>query len=183
VVALLGEPGIGKTALCQQVIEHAVGRGFRTVVGHCYEGGARSQPYLPLLEVLHTLVLELSEQQLLDAAGDRAASLGRLLPEIRSRLLLSAEPAASDPDIEAWQLVSGLTGFLRVVAEQKPLVVIFEDMHDATHEAANRDESGQDGFGQKGQTIWAVVVLSYSWRGGQACLGHLDAGHWFGPSS
>jgi len=36
-VLLVGEPGIGKTALCHQVARFVVGAGGRTLFGHCYE--------------------------------------------------------------------------------------------------------------------------------------------------
>ena len=34
---VVGEPGIGKTALCEQLAIYVAVRGGRTLVGHCYE--------------------------------------------------------------------------------------------------------------------------------------------------
>ena len=48
VVMVVGEPGIGKTALCEQLATY-VGDARRAArcVGHCYEEGSLSLPYLP----------------------------------------------------------------------------------------------------------------------------------------
>src|SRR5438309_92701 len=36
-VMVVGEPGIGKTALCEQLATFAAVRGGKALVGHCYE--------------------------------------------------------------------------------------------------------------------------------------------------
>src|SRR3990170_4514968 len=41
----VGEPGIGKTALVEQLATYVSLRGGRTLVGHCYEEGSLSLPY------------------------------------------------------------------------------------------------------------------------------------------
>jgi len=43
---VVGEPGIGKTAVCEQISTYVTLRGGRTLVGHCYEEGSLSLPYL-----------------------------------------------------------------------------------------------------------------------------------------
>jgi len=37
IVVIAGEPGIGKTALCSQLMAYASELGGRALVGHCYE--------------------------------------------------------------------------------------------------------------------------------------------------
>src|SRR5215475_8455183 len=51
-VTVVGEPGIGKTALCEQLVRHVVDAGGLALVGHCYEEGSLSLPYLPFIEAL-----------------------------------------------------------------------------------------------------------------------------------
>jgi KaiC/GvpD/RAD55 family RecA-like ATPase len=46
---VVGEPGIGKTSLCEQLAAYVAVRGGRTLVGHCYEEGSLSLPYLPFV--------------------------------------------------------------------------------------------------------------------------------------
>ena len=45
---VVGEPGIGKTALCEQLATYVALRGGKALVGHCYEEGSLSLPYLVL---------------------------------------------------------------------------------------------------------------------------------------
>ena len=43
-VMVVGEPGIGKTATCEQLATYVTLRGGRTLKGHCYEEGSLSLP-------------------------------------------------------------------------------------------------------------------------------------------
>jgi predicted ATPase len=47
---LVGEPGIGKTALIEQLREFVLASGGRSLVGHCYEEGSFRPPYQPFVE-------------------------------------------------------------------------------------------------------------------------------------
>jgi hypothetical protein len=49
---VVGEPGIGKTSLCEQVATYASIRGGRALIGHCYEEGSLSLPYLAFVEAM-----------------------------------------------------------------------------------------------------------------------------------
>ena len=51
---VVGEPGIGKTALTEQLATYVSLRGGKTLVGHCYEEGSLSLPYLAFVEALRT---------------------------------------------------------------------------------------------------------------------------------
>ncbi|MFN0072659.1 MAG: protein kinase domain-containing protein, partial [Chloroflexota bacterium] len=45
-VMVVGEPGIGKTSLCEQLATYVTVRGGTALIGHCYEEGSLSLPYL-----------------------------------------------------------------------------------------------------------------------------------------
>jgi len=45
-VMVVGEPGIGKTSVVEQLATYASVRGGNLLVGHCYEEGSLSLPYL-----------------------------------------------------------------------------------------------------------------------------------------
>src|SRR3974390_3476453 len=53
-VMLVGEPGIGKTALSDQLSTFVSASGGLALVGHCYEEGSFRPPYQPFVEVLGT---------------------------------------------------------------------------------------------------------------------------------
>jgi DNA-binding CsgD family transcriptional regulator len=130
IVALLGEPGIGKTALTEQLTAYARERGARTLIGHCYEGGSLSLPYLPFVEALRKHVLDTDPEVLRAELGDGASDLVRILPELRSRVPV-ADRHASDPDADRWRLLHAVTDFLRAMSDVQPLLLVLEDLHDA----------------------------------------------------
>ncbi len=51
---IAGEPGIGKTALSEQLETYVSLRGGKTLFGHCYEEGSMSLPYLAFVEAMRT---------------------------------------------------------------------------------------------------------------------------------
>ncbi len=71
---VMGEPGIGKTALCEQLSTYVTLRGGRTLVGHCYEEGSLSLPYLAFVEALRSYVLSREIKDLREELGTAALS-------------------------------------------------------------------------------------------------------------
>ena len=57
---VVGEPGIGKTSLCEQLAGYVAEKGGKTLIGHRCEEGSLSLPYLAFVEAVrsHVLVLE-----------------------------------------------------------------------------------------------------------------------------
>ncbi len=79
---VVGEPGIGKTALCEQLATYVALRGGKTLVGHCYEEGSLSLPYLAFVEALRSYVLDRDPQGLESDLGTGAADVARIISEI-----------------------------------------------------------------------------------------------------
>lgn len=129
-VAILGEPGIGKTSLCEQLAGYAASRGGRTLVGHCYEAGSLSLPYLPFVEALRSYVLERDPDILQAELGVGAAEVARIIPELRD-LAPAPDRPPGDPEQERWRLFQSVNDFLRNASQSQPLVLVLEDLHDA----------------------------------------------------
>jgi predicted ATPase len=53
-IMLVGEPGIGKTALCDRLARLVSTAGGKVLVGHCYEEGSFRPPYQPFVETFDT---------------------------------------------------------------------------------------------------------------------------------
>ena len=83
---VLGEPGIGKTALCEQLATYVTLRGGRTLVGHCYEEGSLSLPYLAFVEAMRSYVLDREAEDLRKELGSGATDVARIVSEIREKL-------------------------------------------------------------------------------------------------
>jgi tetratricopeptide (TPR) repeat protein/ribosomal protein L40E len=125
-----GEPGIGKTALCEQLSTYVTLRGGRTLVGHCYEAGSLSLPYLAFVEALRSYVLTREVKDLRKELGSGAADIARIISEIRERLKIKLRPQ-KDPEEERYRLMQAVTGFLSNAAAVQPMMVVLEDLHDA----------------------------------------------------
>jgi tetratricopeptide (TPR) repeat protein len=125
-----GEPGIGKTALCEQLSTYVTLRGGRTLVGHCYEAGSLSLPYLAFVEALRSYVLSREVKDLREELGSGAADVARIISEIRERLKIKLRPQ-KDPEEERYRLLQAVTGFLSNAATVQPMMVVLEDLHDA----------------------------------------------------
>jgi tetratricopeptide (TPR) repeat protein len=127
---VMGEPGIGKTALCEQLSTYVTLRGGRTLVGHCYEKGSLSLPYLAFVEALRSYVLSREVRDLREELGSAAADVARIVSEIRERLKIKLRPR-KDPEEERYRLMQAVTEFLANAANVQPMLVVLEDLHDA----------------------------------------------------
>ena len=127
---VVGEPGIGKTSLCEQLATYVAVRGGRALVGHSYEEGSLSLPYLPFVEAMRSYVLTREPDDLRRDLGSGAAEVARLISEIRDRLDVELRPAG-DPEDDRWRLLQAVSGFLRNASTVQPLLLVLEDLHDA----------------------------------------------------
>jgi eukaryotic-like serine/threonine-protein kinase len=127
---VVGEPGIGKTATCEQLATYVALRGGKTLVGHCYEKGSLSLPYLGFVEALRGYVISQDSQELKKELGTGAADVARIVSEIREKLKVKPK-AGGDPEEERYRLLQAVMSFLSNAAAVQPLLVVLEDLHDA----------------------------------------------------
>ncbi len=127
-VMVVGEPGIGKTTVCEQLATYASMRGGRLLVGHCYEEGSLSLPYLAFVEAMRSYVLDRDPEALRSELGSGAADVARIVSEVRDRVQVGLR-GASDPEDDRWRLLNAITTFLHNAASVQPLVIVLEDLH------------------------------------------------------
>jgi len=127
---VVGEPGIGKTALCEQLATYVALRGGRALVGHCYEEGSLSLPYLAFVEALRAYAQTRDVNQLRKELGPGAPDVARIVSEIRERLRIQPRPKG-DPEEERYRLLQAVSDFLGSIAAAKPSLIVLEDLHSA----------------------------------------------------
>ncbi len=130
VLMVVGEPGIGKTALTEQLGTYVSLRNGRVLVGHCYEEGSLSLPYLAFVEALRSYAQARDVSRLRKELGTGAVSVARIVSDVRERLKI--EPKSErDPEEERYQLLQAVSDFLGNAAVSQPLLIVLEDLHSA----------------------------------------------------
>ncbi len=125
---LVGEPGIGKTALCEQIATYTRMRGGQALTGHCYEEGSPSLPYLAFVEALRECIRGSDRLELQKNLGGSAPHVARILSDIREQIPVP-EPVVASPEEERFQLLHGVAESLRNAAAARPLLLVLEDLH------------------------------------------------------
>jgi DNA-binding SARP family transcriptional activator len=127
---LVGEPGIGKSRLAEELIAHARGRGARVLVGRCWEAGG-APAYWPWVQSLRAYVREASPDVLRAELGAGAADLAEILPELRERLPDLPEPASPVSEGARFRLFEAASSLLLSATRDRPLVLVLDDLHAA----------------------------------------------------
>ncbi len=127
---LIGEPGIGKTRLAEEVVRRASARGARALVGRCWEAGG-APAYWPWVQSLRAYLSDRRAEELRRDLGSGAAELAQLVPELREVLPDLPEPDALDPERARFRLFDATASFLRRAAAARPIVLVLDDLHAA----------------------------------------------------
>jgi eukaryotic-like serine/threonine-protein kinase len=128
-VLLAGEAGIGKSRVVDELAHHAHDRKCAVLWGRCWEAGGAPAYWLwvqPLRSYLRSAV-----SGSMPDLGAGAARLAEILPELTG-VLREIPPAPElDPETARFMLFEAASRLLRAAAEERPLVVILEDLHAA----------------------------------------------------
>jgi DNA-binding SARP family transcriptional activator len=118
-----GESGIGKSHLVRMLAYEVSQRGGLPLVGHCYEF-EKTLPHQPVVEALRPAAAAI---RALPLSSPYHAILARLFPD----LFESKEGAALSlsPDELRLQLFEALLQTFIILAQQQPILLIFEDIH------------------------------------------------------
>ena len=153
-IDIVGEPGIGKSRLVDEVETQLSGSDIRFLRAHCLPHG-RDSPYLPLTALLRDLCAVLGsddEADLEPALTGHLARVGLKQPETLSLLLqlLGLQHKAEileplTPEEKQERIFDGLHRLVSLAAEVQPVVMLVEDLHwiDATSQAWLAEEADQ----------------------------------------
>lgn len=129
-VFLVGEPGIGKSRLAEELMRKARAEGAMTLVGRCWEvGGAPA--YWPWVQSLRSYIRSTPPARLREELGPSAAELAQLLPELRELFDDLPEPALLDAESARFRLFEAVTNLIRNAATTQALVLVLDDLHAA----------------------------------------------------
>lgn len=128
VVLLVGELGIGKTCLLDEVAARALNDGAIVLRGGTSESEGMP-PYLPFLEALGEHIRVTPLNQLREQVAQAPQILASILPELAVRLGELPEPYPSPPEQAHLRLYKAVDTFLEVISMQYALVLMLDDLH------------------------------------------------------
>jgi tetratricopeptide (TPR) repeat protein len=128
VFLVVGEPGIGKTALAAQVADRAASEGARVLWGRSWEGNGAA-PYWTWSQIIQTLAEGLDEETLRSLFTPELAHMARLAPQLADRF---GDAASSirvlESDAGRFYLFEATARFLKQASAIHPLVLILDDL-------------------------------------------------------
>jgi DNA-binding SARP family transcriptional activator len=127
---LIGEPGIGKSRLAEELVGDARARGARVLLGRCWEAGG-APAYWPWVQALRSYLRETDGGQLATQLGPAATDLALLLPELYELLPGLPPPIATESEAARFRLFHATVEFLRRASSSCPIVLGLDDLHAA----------------------------------------------------
>jgi DNA-binding NarL/FixJ family response regulator/transcriptional regulator with XRE-family HTH domain len=127
-VVLVGDPGIGKTRLAQELADFALQHRGAVYWGRCSETEG-APAYWPWIQVVRSWLLQYPIVDLQRDLQSDAAVIAQIVPEVRERLAGLPRVPATPPDQARFRLFDSIAMWLRRVASRMPLVLIFDDLH------------------------------------------------------
>jgi DNA-binding winged helix-turn-helix (wHTH) protein/tetratricopeptide (TPR) repeat protein len=128
IVLLVGEPGIGKTRLAEQLAAYARGRGARVLVGRCYEGEL-APAFWPWVQIVRAYMADHDGVALRAAMGAAGADIAALVPELRERVPDLPLVPHHEHEHARVRLFDALAAFFTRAARRTPLTLVLDDLH------------------------------------------------------
>ncbi|HEX7222977.1 MAG TPA: AAA family ATPase, partial [Candidatus Limnocylindrales bacterium] len=135
-VLLEGPGGMGSSRFLTEASQRvtALAEPFTVLRGRALPIG-RDEPYAPLLRALRPVLAAVPDAELVPLLGPSVEDHLRLLPELHSRLAragaLPDRLTATSAERRQARLLEGILGVIGRLAEQRPVMLILEDLHHA----------------------------------------------------
>ncbi len=128
-VLISGEPGIGKSRLCEELAALARTNGMAILSGRCLDD-EQAVPFLPFVEMLEGIANRASGADAMRTTfGEQGGELTRLLPRLRT-LVPDFSPRTDLGPAEARRyLFNSFCDFVSRIAREQSALLLLEDLH------------------------------------------------------
>jgi len=139
-VIVAGTAGIGTTRFLDEAIDriHAAAEPMTVLRATAWSGG--DEPYGPLIRAIGPTLRGLPAGVLVDKLRAAASDVARLMPDLEARLASDdhwiPDRNITAPERRQARILEGILGLLGRLGEERPVVLVLEDMHQA--DAATR---------------------------------------------
>ena len=128
-VALVGEPGIGKTRTSLELETYAGLRNSQVLWGRCYEGSG-APPYWPWVQAIRSYLTNHEPDEVRQQMGSTASVISEIVTDVKDRLPDVQKPSElEDPESARFRLFDSIATFLKNAGQVKPIVLILDDLH------------------------------------------------------
>ncbi len=129
-VVLGGEMGVGKSRLAYEVLRRAETAGATVISATC-QRLEQNLPYAPITDAIGRYLQLLPDSSLRRLPRAALHQIAQILPSLHDRL--SDLPASLEghlsPEENRQRLIEGIVSFLTGLADLRPLVLLFDDLH------------------------------------------------------
>jgi DNA-binding CsgD family transcriptional regulator len=125
IVQLVGEAGIGKTALLAELAADADQRGFVSLRGRAAQLGGEV-PFEVFVGALDDYLDSLNPRLFTTLGGEQLAALASVFPSLAELAEEGVEPTASE---ERYRTHRAIRSLLELLGRNKPLVIAIDDLH------------------------------------------------------
>jgi tetratricopeptide (TPR) repeat protein len=127
---IVGEAGIGKTRIAEEIAREARDRRARVLTGRCHEGEG-APAYWPWIQILRASLEEADLEGARRVLGREADEIVPLLPELWEAPARddASRSRGSTSEQRRFKLFDAIARYLRRAARGVPIVVLLDDLH------------------------------------------------------
>lgn len=129
-VFLIGESGIGKSRLAEELVEIASRQAVTVRTGRCWENET-APPFWPWIQLLREEAHHLESLEIRERVGSGVELLAKLFSDSSKEASDVGLATPQISDLERFQLFDSVARFVKALAEKEPLLLVFEDLHAA----------------------------------------------------
>lgn len=127
---LVGEPGIGKTRLADELTAQARTQGIQVLWGRCWEGQG-APAFWPWVQIVRSYMHDCEPADLRADMASVAPAIAQVIPDVLPHFPDLPVAPRLEPAQARFRFFDSVSTFLKAAAQRRPLVLIFDDLQAA----------------------------------------------------